>query len=71
MCVCAFMLCVLNFENMDIKRMCKCLGPLQVRHSKYPLLTLSVCSVCAAVKTWLPFLIVAGTFTAVLLATQL
>ena len=39
-CVCArvCVLYVLNLENMCIYIMCKCLGPVQVRHSKCPLL---------------------------------
>ena len=40
-CGCAFVLNVLNVENMCIQRMCKCLGPVQVRRSKYPLLLLN------------------------------
>ena len=35
-----FMLYMLNFDNMYVKRMWKCLGPVQVRHSKYSLLLL-------------------------------
>ena len=37
-CVCAFMLYALNFEQMCIQGMCKCLGPVQVSRSKYQLL---------------------------------
>ena len=32
----------LNFDNMYMYRMCKRLGPVRVRHSKYPLLLLLV-----------------------------
>ena len=40
-CVSAFMLYALNFDNMYMQRMCKHLmGPVWVRHSKYPLLLL-------------------------------
>ena len=37
-CVHAFVLYALNFENMCIERMCKRLGPVKARRSKYPLL---------------------------------
>ena len=37
LCVCVCV-CALNLENIYIKGMCKHLGPVQVRHSKYPLL---------------------------------
>ena len=39
-CVCMHVLYALNLENMCIKRMCKHLGPVQIRHSKYLLLLL-------------------------------
>ena len=39
-CVCMHVLDALNLENMCIKRMCKHLGPVQIRHSKYLLLLL-------------------------------
>ena len=39
-CMCACVLYALNFENMCIYRTCKCLGPVRVRRSKYPLLWL-------------------------------
>ena len=34
-CTCTFVLYALNFKNMCTQRICKCIGPVQVRHSKY------------------------------------
>ena len=43
-CVCACMRVVcLDFGNMYKQRMCKCLGPVQVRRSKCPLLLFCIC----------------------------
>ena len=39
-CMCVFILYAFNLENMCIYRMCERLGPVLVRHSKYPLLLL-------------------------------
>ena len=39
-CVCVHSCCALNFENRCIQRICKRLGSVQVRRSKYPLLLL-------------------------------
>ena len=39
--VCAFVLYALNFDNLYVQRMCKRLGPVRVRRSKYLLLELS------------------------------
>ena len=38
--MCAFMLYALNFDNLYLPRMCKRLGPVQVRCSKYSSLLL-------------------------------
>ena len=40
--VCAFVLYALNFDNIYMYRICKRLGPVRVRRSKYPLLLLMV-----------------------------
>ena len=39
MCVCVCV-CALNLENMNMHRICKRLGPVRVRRSKYPLFLL-------------------------------
>ena len=45
-CVCALMLYALIFDNMYLYRMCKHLGPVRVRRSKYSVLLLWFIGCC-------------------------
>ncbi|KAK7093391.1 transmembrane protein 222-like [Littorina saxatilis] len=59
----ALALNLMNYRGSQNWNMVK-LALLMLLHSRYV-------STCAAIKTWLPFIICAGTITAVVLATQL